>query len=321
MKSKVAVLTEPRHFEVQERDITICPDEVLVKVTVCGLCTWELNHFKGMTGSCPMTLGHEWSGEVVETGKDVKNFKSGDKVSVIPDTLSGFAQYAAVKADHCFKIADDIDLRQTFLEPIKCIITVLCATAPEAGDYGIVLGCGPMGLWCIQALQNKLLSGLIAIDIDDNKLELASSYGADYVINSRDVNVQEAITQITSGHMADFVIEGTGIPKLLEEAACCLRTGRGRLILMSYHEHKAREMDFRVFSDKGIQMLNPHPQYSLDQLDDARRAAAMINKKTFVNKDFISHKFTLDEIQMAFETLENKPEGYIKGVVYPNDYF
>ena len=269
-----------------------------------------------------MTLGHEWAGTVVEMGAKTTKLKVGDRVAVVPgagDGLKGFAQYAPIAEDHCFLISDDIDLKKAFLEPMKCIITVLRASAPEAGDYGLVMGCGPMGMWCIQALAGKYLAGLIAVDIVDDKLELAQKYGATHVINSKTEDLEERVKEITGGHMVDFAIEGTGIPAVLELTARTLRTGRGRLVLMSYHESKAQQFDFRIFSDLGIQMYNPHPRYSLDQLEDARRAVLLINNHTFVQDDLLTHKFTLDQIQEAFDTLENKPKGYMKGVVYPND--
>ena len=92
MKTKTAILVEPGKFEIQEREILLQPDEVLVKVEVCGLCNWELNHFKGLIGECPMTLGHEWAGIIEETGAQVTRLRKGDRVTVLPDKLEGFAQ-------------------------------------------------------------------------------------------------------------------------------------------------------------------------------------------------------------------------------------
>lgn len=119
--------------------------------------------------------------------------------------------------------------------------------------------------------------------------------------------------------MADFVIDGTGVPSTLSASADMLRAGRGRLALMSYYNNPVKELDLRPFMDKGVQLANPHPAYSADLMDDMRRAVALINNGTFVQDEIISHTFTLDEIQEAFDTLTGKPETFIKGVVYPND--
>lgn len=319
MKGKIAYLTEKGKFEVHETEFTINKDEVLVKVAVCGLCNWEKGFFTGVIPGAPCTLGHEWAGIVAEVGEEVTTFQVGDKVAVFPDRLCGFAQYAPVKANCCFKIARDINIYEAFVEPLKCIVTVLRSAAPEAGDWGVVVGCGPMGLWSIQALAGNMLAGLIAIDVDTAKLDLAKKYGATHVINSRTENMQEMVAKITGGHMADFVIEGTGIPGLVEPSARLLRVYRGRLALMSYYEENATNFDFRPMADAGAILTNPQPAYSEDNLEDTRRAVALVNNQTFQQEHIITHKFTLDNIQTAFETLVNKPAGYIKGVVICNE--
>ena len=319
MKSKVAMLTEPGRFVMEEREVNCGADEVLVKVAVCGLCNWEKGFFTGVLPGAPCTLGHEWAGVVAEVGANVTNLKAGDKIAVFPDALRGFAEYAPVKAENCFKLADNIDVYQGFAEPLKCVATVLRSAHPEAGDFGVVVGCGPMGLWCIQALAGKMPGGLIAVDVDDAKLEAARQNGATHVINSRKQDAEALVREITNGHMADFVIEGTGLPALVTPCIKMLRTGRGRLVLMSYYASDIKDFDFRLMADRGVVVTNPQPAYSADQLDDTRRAVALINNGTFCQEGIITHRFALDDIQTAFETLVNKPSGYIKGVVICNE--
>ena len=110
----------------------------------------------------------------------------GDRVSAIPDGLNfgGFAQYRVTSEKEFQLLAPGIDPVYALGEPQKCVMTVLRATAPEPGDFGVVLGVGPMGMWCVQALSGKSLAGLIAIDIDDSKLAMAKQFGATHVINN-----------------------------------------------------------------------------------------------------------------------------------------
>lgn len=318
MKTKTAILVEPGKFEIQEQEILLQPDEVLVKVEVCGLCNWELNHFKGLIGECPMTLGHEWAGIIEETGAQVTRLRKGDRVTVLPDKLEGFAQYAAVQEALCFRLRDDIDVKKGFLEPLKCIVTVLQAAAPQAGDYGVVVGCGPMGLWCLQALSGNLLAGLIAVDVDDGKLELAKRMGASAVVNSRREDASKRIRELTEGHMADFVIEGTGLSQVMEACADYCKDGPSRLCVMSYYEEPMEQFHFRRFLDKGTSIFTPHPVSEREPLDAARRATAMINNHTFRQEEIVTHTYRLEQIEEAFKTLANKPKDFVKGVVYPN---
>ena len=317
MKSKRAFLAEPGRFEIREVDVQIAEDEVLVKVSSCGLCNWELNHWKGLLGQCPQTLGHEWAGIVVETGKDVKDIAIGDYVAGL-FTGTGFTEYTAAKASQCFILEKSVNPKYALAEPVKCVTTVISAACPMPGDFGVITGAGPMGLWCIQALSGNMLGGLIAIDIDDSKLELAKKYGASDTINARKENVIQKLSDISGGRLADFVIEGTGVPEMVDSAMDYIRnTGRGRLIIMSSYERDTNKLDLRKAVNKSLEIRVAHPGYSLDNADDMRRAVILINKGTYKFNELITHEFSLDDIQKAFETLENKPQGYLKGIVVP----
>ncbi|MDE7331627.1 MAG: zinc-binding dehydrogenase [Lachnospiraceae bacterium] len=321
MKFKRAELVKPKHFEIFEVDETPKGNEVLVKIASCGLCNWELNFWEGKLNfmGYPHKLGHEWSGVVVETGPDCRKIKAGDKVSGLARGFGGYAEYKVVSEDFLQILEEHVDPVYALGEPQKCIMTVLRGTAPEAGDHGVVLGCGPMGMWCIQALSGHLLGTLTAIDIDDKKLQEAGKFGATHTINSQKENVEERIKEITKGHMADFVIEGTGIPALLNEAQRYMKTGgRGRLVLMSSHHAPAPEFDFRIAVDKCFQIIVPHPGYSANEYEDFRRAVSFINNGTFRTKELVTHEFRLSEINRAFETLENKPADFMKGIVIPD---
>ena len=318
MLGKRAVLVKERKFEIVQEDICPKAGQVLVKVELCGLCNWELNFWKG-TGdyytNYPQVIGHEWAGTVVELGEGVTDFEVGDKVTVLPgDTFEGFAEYTAVNEKECFKLRDDANFINSMGEPLKCIATVVSAAEPRFGDYGVIIGCGAMGLWCTQALGGNLLAGVIAVDIDDEKLALARKFGATHTINSRNENVVERISEITNGHMADFVIEGTGIEAVLESAFDYLRNA-GRLVVMSSHEQALGAFDLRPALARGISITSGHPARSANPREDMTRAVSLINNNVFRNEELITHKFKLDEINEAFETLENKPKGYIKGIV------
>ena len=319
MKFKRAFLAEPGRFIIQEVEEIPGDHEVQIKIASCGLCNWELNHWKGYItdGSYPMPLGHESAGTVVAVGSHVTRFKPGDKVSALYGP-GAFAEYLTCDENVVVKLEDHIDPKYVLGEPLKCIVTVLEAAAPKAGDYGVILGCGPMGQWCVQALSGNLLAGLIAVDIDDGKLEVAKKFGATCTINSKTENVEERIRELTGGHMADFVIEGTGIPALLDGCQDWLRTGRGRLIVMSAYENGPTSFDFRKAVAKSIDMLVPHPGHCLNPMDDMRRAIALVNKETFHIQELVSHEFKLSEIQTAFENLEHKPKGFLKGIVVPD---
>lgn len=321
MKFKRACLVVPRRFEIFEVEEEPGPGEVLIKIAGCGLCNWELNFWDGNLNfqGYPHKLGHEFAGYVAAVGPGCTKLKIGDKVSAVDRGFGGFAEYRVTKEATCEKLADHVDPMYAMGEPQKCILTVLRGTAPESGDYGVIQGCGPMGMWCIQGMAGNLLSALIAVDIDDEKLAMAKKFGATHTINSRKEDTAARIKEITGGHMADFVIEGTGIPGLLNSAQDYLKVGCGsRLVLMSSHHDAAKEFDFRKAIDRGIKILVTHPPFSADERDDFRRAVSLINNGVFQNEPLVSHIFKLSQIQTAFETLEHKPGNFMKGIVVPD---
>ncbi|MFC4778797.1 zinc-binding dehydrogenase [Paenibacillus sp. GCM10023252] len=316
MKSRRAMLVEPGKLELQEVHVDIAADELLIQVEACGLCTWELNHFHGRLGHNPQPLGHEWSGRVIGLGQDTQGFKEGDLVTGLPNSLTGFSDYMAVKAANSFIVAPHVSPEHALGEPLKCIVTVLRGAAPEAGDYGVVMGAGPMGLWAVQALAGKLLGGLIVIDIDDRKLALASKFGATHTINAKVHHAEEIVREVTGGHMADFVIEGTGSTAVINSCIGLLKAGRGRLILMSAYK-SAGSIDMEAVISKSIEVRATHPGYSVNEQDDQRRAVILLNNGVFAMEEIISHRFALDEIQLAFDSLDQRPDGYLKGIVVP----
>ena len=318
MLSKRAYLVSEGKFEIRTDDLQITPDQLLVKIKLCGLCNWELNFFKG-TGDYyrryPLVVGHEWVGEVVEVGKNVKDFAVGEKVTVLPGaTFEGFAEYTAVNACECYKINKEISDENAMGEPLKCIATVLRSANAAFGDFGLIFGCGPMGLWCTQGLKGNYLAGLIAVDVDDEKLALAKKFGATHTVNPLKEDAQEVIRKITNGNMCDFVIEGTGNPSLLGSCISFLKNA-GRLVIMSSYETTCKELDLRPAIEKGISIKVAHPASTPNAADDMRRAVSAINCGTFSNDSMITHRFKLEDIEQAFKTLENKPKGYIKGII------
>ena len=321
MKFKQALLMEPRKLEVHEVEKIPEDDDVVIKLASCGLCNWELGFWTGdlkaMRGY-PSPLGHEWAGVVESVGPKVTKIKPGQKVTAFVRGFGGFAEYLFTKEDLLHILTDNVDVKYAMGEPQKCVVTVLRATRAEAADVGVVLGCGPMGQWCVQGLNGNYLEKLIAVDIDDKRLEMAKQFGATHAINSKKANVLEELTKITNGRLADFVIEGTGIPALLNEAQSYLKRGRGRLVMMSSHHDTAKDFDFRIAVGKALELIVAHPPHAYDGEDDLRRAVALINNGTFKNKELVSHEFPLDKVQEAFETFNNKPADFIKGIVVCN---
>jgi threonine dehydrogenase-like Zn-dependent dehydrogenase len=242
-------------------DPTPGPQEVLLAVQACGVCGSDMHFYEtddqdyilypGLT-RFPTILGHEFSGKVVETGKEVTTLKPGDMVTVeemiwcgrcIPCrngypnhctnleelgfTIPGaFANYIAVDEKFCWKI-DAIAERfgdeekayevGALTEPTCVSYNAMFERAGgfRPGHYVSVFGAGPIGLAAI-GLAKAAGAGIIAaFEISPQRLELARKVGADYAYDPREVSPGEFLMELSKGEGFDFHVEAAGVPELV----------------------------------------------------------------------------------------------------------
>ncbi len=312
MKTRQGVLVEPGKFEIRQADISVPPGGLLVETVGCGLCTYELNHWAGRLGKCPMVLGHEGYGVVVEVGPETSGrVKVGDTVTGLCGEC--FADYFTMPEKHTMLLRADLDQKDVPGEPLYCVHNVVRAAHPQIGDVLAIVGCGPMGLWALQALTNSTLRAVVAVDIDDEKLKLAASFGATHTVNADKCDPVEAVSEISDGWMVDVAVEATGGPGV-KTAIKLLRPRRPKLVIMSSFK-RPLEVDMVMLCAKAVEMIHAHPGICMDKEDGCRRTETLINNGVFKTDRLISHRFPLEDVQKAFETFENRPAGYLKGIV------
>ena len=312
MRTRQGVLVEPGRFEIQDVEVAPGEGQILVEMAGCGLCTYELNHWAGRLGKPPMVLGHEGYGVVVEVGPGTTGrVKPGDRVTGLCGNC--FADYFTMPETHVMLIRPDLDQQDVPGEPLYCVHNVVRAAHPEVGDVLAIVGCGPMGLWALQALASDTLAEIVAVDIDDEKLALAAGFGARRTINPEKVDAAEALKGITGGRLADVAVEGTGGPGV-NLAIELLQAPRPKLVIMSSFKAPI-EVDMASLCAKAVTMLHAHPGICVDREDGCRRTETLINNGVFKTDRLISHRFPLADVQKAFETFENRGRGYLKGIV------
>lgn len=239
-KMKAAVLYGLKDIKVNLVDIpTISDNEALIKVKYAGICGSDIPRSM-ITGArkYPIILGHEFSGEVVETGNRVKKVKNGDRVVVAPLIGCGecvycrsghyglcdnyniigtgsdgaFAEYVKVPENNILKINDKLSFKAAAgIEPATIGYHALEKAGIKPGETVVIMGCGSIGQLTIQWAKIFGASTVIGVDISNEKLNLAKNLGCDIIINSSETNVISRINEITNGG-ADAVIETAGSP-------------------------------------------------------------------------------------------------------------
>lgn len=241
----------------------IGPHEALVRVRHVGICGTDVKIRAGRMGLgvLPLIMGHEIAGEVAEVGREVRGVEPGDRVTVNfyvtcgrcqfcrvgRDTLcanvcqhgfsidGGFAEYLKTPAGNLCKVPDHVPLERA------CILGDAVATSYHAvtkrahispGTTVALIGVGGVGL---HALQMARMAGgwVIAVDVNEARLELARTLGADAVVDARRGPFHEAVRRLTDGQGVDVVLEFVANQETLPSSYLCLKRA-GRLVFVGY---------------------------------------------------------------------------------------
>lgn len=301
MKSRTIVFTQIGHAEVQEDEVApLQPWEILVNTKVNGICAFDLHTFTGEY-PCdwfPAVMGHEAVGVVVDIGKDVTQFKVGDKVSTLG--FSNYRDYYPIWEGQASRVPDEETGYHLWLgEPTACCVNgIRLIEERNPGDKVTVIGCGFMGMMLIQLAVKRGLN-VIARDINPERLALAQSYGAS--------------TEPGDPNSQDVAIECSGTEQGLTSCEYFLRNG-GILCLFAHHL-PTRVCNTNTWHMKGLDVLNATPAASRDWNRDFHEAVQYIRDGVFDLKPLITHFFPVDDPQTVLDTVAHRrPKDYIKGV-------
>lgn len=312
---KIAILTGPKEFQFQEEQLpALLPDEVLVQVAACGVCTSELDVWEGKAGGqmYPRYPGHEVSGIVTEVGKDVQGLAPGDRVAVWAPGR-GFAEYVIVKSKHCFP-AGDLALDLALAEPLACAVNSVELADLSLSDDVVIIGAGFMGnlVQKLVALQGP--RRLIVADTRPDALERALKLGATHVVNVAQESLPEVVKGLTDGKGADAAFEVVGAQAPLTLLGDVTRMS-GKVVIVGYHQGEPRQIPLGYWNWMAFQILNAHFREEATILRGMRIGMRLLTSGRLSLEDLVTHRFPLSDIGAAFRTAHEKPEGFVKSTV------
>jgi L-iditol 2-dehydrogenase len=238
MKAAVLHANDDLRYE-DFQDPKIEKNEILVKVKATGICGSDIPRVLGNGAHYyPIVLGHEFSGEIVETGSEVKSLKVGDRVAGVPllpcmkcdDCQKGnysqcknysfigsrvqgsFAEYVKMPEKNAVKFDNNVSYEQgAFFEPSTVALHGLNCAGYHGGEDVAILGGGTIGLFT--AMWAKIFGAkrVFVFDIDDNRLALAKKLGADVTINTLGKDFKDEVNKYTSSKGFGFVYETAGV--------------------------------------------------------------------------------------------------------------
>ena len=254
---RAQILMEPNKMRMHEVPVPeINSNEVLVKVKYCGICGSDWGSYTGKYADevalLPLTTGHEFWGEIVEIGENVKKIKKGDRVAadicltcgtcyycrhgdgllcenfsqIGIHTPGAFAEYVKVPWENCYIIPDNVDdYSAAFIEPLTACLHASKAMELKMANSIVIIG---SGLGIIHGALAKLRGAAPVIVVGDNveRLAMAKQMCADYIININETSdVVAEIMKLTDGIGADYVLEAVGTSATYEQAFKMLRKG------------------------------------------------------------------------------------------------
>ncbi|MFC1496427.1 zinc-binding dehydrogenase [Candidatus Margulisiibacteriota bacterium] len=329
-KMKAAVLYEQnKPLVIEELAIPeLQTGQVLVKIVASGICKSQLNEIRGRKGPdkyLPHTLGHEGAGVVESVGSGVEKVIKGDHVvlswikgkginagppvyfsgrqKINSGQLSTFNEYTVTAENR----VTPIDKRMPFAEAalLGCaastgIGSVMNIAKLKKGESIAVFGCGGIGLSAIMAASVLAAGRIIAVDIDDHKLELAKALGASEIINAR----KDGLNKIE----ADYAIESAGRAESMQQAFCSVKRGGGKAIIVGNLPAGSKiEIDpFELICGREIVGSwggSTNPDQDIPKYVDLFLSGKLEMKK------MLGGSYRLDQINQAVESLEQGSYG------------
>ena len=327
MKTLAAILVEQRRpLEIEALEIpALRHGQVLVEIAATRICGSQLGEIAGAKGPdkyLPHLLGHEAGGVVREIGPEVRHVKIGDRVvvhwrqgrgieaggstylradgsKVNAGNITTFQQFTVVSENRLTAVPADLNFEFCALlaDTLTTGFGVITHDAKvRIGESLVIIGCGGIGLGVVLGAHLAGAYPVIAVDIHDHKLDKARAYGATHVINSTTTNFREAVQTLLGG-TADVVIDGTGLPSVIEQAfALTAPTGRCVIFGVMAHDQKISLNTLPLHFGK---VLTGSHGGGSQPADDIPRLVRMHRAGRFNPSGFVTDRLPLENVNDA----------------------
>ncbi|HOC03244.1 MAG TPA: alcohol dehydrogenase catalytic domain-containing protein [Candidatus Ratteibacteria bacterium] len=344
-KGKAAFLLGKQKFVIDEIEVPVCKEnEVLVRIKAVGVCGSDAHYFQdGRIGDQivpeKFIIGHEASGEVVETGRNVKSVRPGDRVVIepgiscgecqfcitgrpnlcphvkflgTPPVIGAFRQYIAMPEKNIIKLPDELSFAEgTLAEPLAIALYGVRLSNFQIGDSVVILGTGPIGLSVLFCCKIGGASKIITTEIIKERAEMAKKIGADYVYLADKQDVVEEILKNTENSGVDIAYECAGQQETINQMISVSSIG-GTSVIFGIPAEDTVSFDPHIVRRKQLPIIT------------VRRSAFMTEavlqlmcNSNIKFSSIITHLFPLEKIQEALEIVSTRSNGVIKAIIEP----
>lgn len=331
MKALVKTALGPGNLEIVDRaEPTVGADQVKIKVKYAGICGSDLHTYEGhYKVAAPVTLGHEFSGEVIEIGANVDHIKIGDRVTSettfeicgeckyckskqynLCPTRKGlgtqqdgaFANYIIARKESVHRLPENVDdLSASITEAAACAYHSVAKTTIAQGDTIVVLGPGPIGLLVAQVAKSRgakiVMTGLTK---DASRLAQAKRLGIDYTVDIQTEDVAKCVKELTNGYGADVVFECTGAAPSMRMGMELL-TKRGQYVQVGLFSTDEVLVDFSKIIQKELTVVGSRSQNT----HDWEPTLQLMNSGAINAGALVSHQFKISEWDKAYKAIKD----------------
>jgi L-iditol 2-dehydrogenase len=322
----------------------LADDEVMVEVKAVGICGSDVHGMDGSSGRRvpPLVMGHEAAGVIIEVGKDVSDWRVGDRVTfdstiyklddwytrkgfynlsddrmvlgVSPGDWKrhgAFAELVNIPQHILYRIPDGVSYTQaSMVEPVAVAAHAVELTPLSWNDTAVVVGSGMIGLFVIQVLRARGCGKIIAIDLEEERLQLARELGADHAFNPAKQEVKKEVLALTENRGADVAFEVVGISDTVQTAIACVR--KGATVTLVGNLSPTAEIPLQAVVTQQIRL-----QGSCAICGEYPAVLDMIARKEVNVEAILSAEAPLSDGAEWFRRLYEKEPGLIKVVLKP----
>lgn len=334
MKNRLGRVVEAGVVDFVEREVKQpVGTQVLVKIKASCICGSDLHIYRGKHPGVrlPVTIGHEFAGEVMAVGEDAIHFRKGDRVVVEPSVPCGncdacrhgeysyceninftyrlgdgaMADYFLGKEEFIYPLTDDISYEKGALtEPLAVAVHACKRAGISLGDKVLVIGSGAIGIMITAVCRKLGAREVVVTDLSKCRLAMAKMMGATHTLNAAGKDIKQAAREWTEGKGFDKAFECVGTEGTFRQAMELVKTN-GLVTDVGIFEKPEICLDASLFVKKELRIQGAQG-YCWDFTD----ALQILRELPF--EKLITHHYRLEELKQALETASNPESNAIK---------
>jgi threonine 3-dehydrogenase len=336
MKSLVKLKAEAGIWLQQTQKPTMGHNDLLIKIKKTAICGTDIHIYNWdewaqKTIPVPMVVGHEYAGEVVDIGQEVKGFAVGDRVSgeghitcghcrncrggrthlcrntvgVGVNREGSFAEYLVIPAYNAFKLPDEIsdDLAAIFDPFGNAVHTAL--SFDLVGEDVLITGAGPIGIMAAAVAKHVGARHVVITDINEYRLDLAKKMGASRAVDVSKENLKDVMADLGMTEGFDVGMEMSGVPSAFKEMLANMNNG-GKIAMLGI-PGQDMSIDWSQIIFKGLTIKGV---YGREMFETWYKMASLIQSGLDLTP-IITHHFKIDDFQQGFDTMRSGLSGKV----------